>query len=197
MDDRAATARLSDRVGEPLSALAALTASGRAPVLRPVVDADADGLLRLVGDAYDEFACGPLDPGEFDADLVAPATSAAARGRRWWVVTDPDGAPAVLASVAHSPLHHLEDGTAAVELHRLYLAPSVRGRGLASALVEGIAAEARRLGATRLVAWSDTRLIAAHARYLAAGFVLSPGSRELHDPAGTTEVRFDLVLDGR
>jgi hypothetical protein len=65
---------------------------------------------------------------------------------------------------------------------------------MASALVAGIAAEARHLGAQRLIAWSDTRLVAAHVRYEALGFVLAGMSRELGDPAGTTEIRFDLPL---
>lgn len=154
--------------------------------LRAVTDADGPGLTALVGAAYDEYACGPLDPDGFDADLAAPATSAATSGRSWWVVVDRE---AVVASVAHGGLH----GTA-VELHRLYLAPAVRGAGLATTLVTAVADEARRLGASTLEAWSDTRLVAAHARYLALGFSSTGTQRELHDPAGTTELHFALPL---
>jgi GNAT superfamily N-acetyltransferase len=215
-----ATARIAAR-------LAALTApgSGAGPGarpgtgpgserrhLRPVRDDDAPALLGLVGAAYDEFDCGPLDPEVFDVDLTAPATSAREHGRRWWVVTDADDAP--VASVAHSaprlglarelagsPLPTVPPGkaetgtgTTIVELHRLYLSPGLRGQGVASALVAGVAEEARLLGARRLIAWSDTRLVAAHVRYLALGFHLARTSRRLDDPAGTTEVRFDLTL---
>jgi len=158
--------------------------------LRPVRDDDAEALVHLIGAAYDEYACGPLDPSGFDADLAAPATTARAQGRRWWVLTV-DGA--IVASVAHGPLH-TEDGRAAVELHRLYLSPSTRGRGLASALVGAVAVEARSLGATTLEAWSDTRLTDAHRRYLALGFRATGARRELHDPAGTTELLFALDL---
>lgn len=154
--------------------------------LRPAGDADADALLALVGAAYDEYACGPMDPGGFDADLTAPGTHAAATDRRWWVVTD---GPAVVASIAHGPRTEDDDGST-VELARLYLAPAVRGRGIAGALVRAVGGEARRLGASMLAAWSDTRLVDAHRRYLRLGFEDSGARRDLNDPAGTTEVRF-------
>ena len=185
--DPAATARMLARVVRSDRPGAAVR------TLRDVRDTDAAALVRLVGAAYDEFDCGPLDPGGFDADLAAPASFARTRGRRWWVVTDEDDVP--LASVAHSePRHDATSRTAVVELHRLYLAATVRGQGLATALVAGVADEARRLGGQRLIAWSDTRLVAAHVRYLALGFTLDGDTRELHDPAGTTELRFDLLL---
>ena len=188
--DPAATARMLARVARVVRSDRP-SAAGR--TLRDVRDADAVGLVALVGAAYDEFDCGPLDPGGFDADLTAPASFARTRGRRRWVVTDEDDVP--LASVAHSePRHDATSRAAVVELHRLYLAPTVRGQGLATALVAGVADEARRLGGQRLIAWSDTRLVAAHARYLALGFTLDGDTRELHDPAGTTELRFDLLL---
>jgi putative acetyltransferase len=179
----AATVRLAARVAEV--ALGGLH-------VRPAVDTDGPALTALVSAAYDEYACGPLDPEVFDADLAAPATSAAASGRRWWVVTMAGSghAPALVGSVAHGSVHDRPDGGRAVELHRLYLAPSVRGVGLATVLLEGVADEARRAGADLLEAWSDTRLVDAHLRYLASGFRLAGASRELGDPAGTTELLF-------
>jgi GNAT superfamily N-acetyltransferase len=178
----AATDRLAARVAEV--ALPGLA-------VRPVEDADGPALTSLIGAAYDEYACGPLDPDVFDADLASPATSAAARGRRWWMLTLEDGdTPRIVGSVAHGRVHVTADGARALELHRLYLAPAVRGVGLATTLLEGVADEARRAGAEVLEAWSDTRLVDAHARYLASGFRLAGASRELGDPAGTTEVLF-------
>ena len=173
----AATARMA-------AAVAGVLRAGR--TLREVADADGPGLTALIEAAYDEYACGPLDPDGFDDDLAAPARSARGSGRSWWVVIDRG---LVVASVAHGPLHG-----SAVELHRLYLAPAMRGSGLATALVTAVADEARRIGARTLDAWSDTRLVAAHARYLALGFTLTGAQRELHDPAGTTEVHFSLPL---
>jgi len=160
--------------------------------LRAVVDTDGAALVELIAAAYDEFACGPMDPDGFDADLARPATHAGRRDRRWWVVTT-DAAAAVVASVRHTPL--VVDGRGRhVELQRLYLSPPVRGVGLAHALIDGVAEEARRLGAERLEAWSDTRLTRAHARYLSMDFTVAPDTRDLADPAQTTELRFELDL---
>lgn len=169
--------------------------------LRATTDHDAGGLNALVAAAYDEFACGPLDPAGFDADLSAPGTFATERGRAWWVVEQGGSEPGQLvASVAHGSVREDASHGRVVELHRLYLAPQVRGAGLASALVVGVLAEARRAGAEALEAWSDTRLRAAHGRYLALGFRRTGEERELNDPACTTEVRFlrtlkDIAVD--
>jgi putative acetyltransferase len=185
MSDHEATRRIASR----LAALPRLPESGVA--VRPVRDEDGHDLTALVSSAYDEYACGPLDPERFDADLARPATSASASGRRWWVVISDVGAGrALVASVALGPLTTAPDGTPEMELHRLYLAPAVRGVGIASALVESVADEALRAGAGRLTAWSDTRLVDAHRRYLALGFSRTEEQRELGDPAGTTEARF-------
>jgi putative acetyltransferase len=191
------TTRMAARLAARSAALVAGGAMARADLggltLRDVSDDDGAGLAALIGAAYDEFACGPMDPGGFDADLDRPATHAARRGRRWWVVTGAEDDGTILGSVRHSPV----DARGVVELQRLYLAPAVRGLGLAEALVEGVADEARLLGAHLLEAWSDTRLVRAHARYLAMGFTLATDTRELHDPAKTTEARFDLDLRPR
>jgi putative acetyltransferase len=165
----------------------------------PATDEDGPGLVALVSAAYEEYECGPFDPEVFDADLAAPATSAASSGRRWWVLRleGPGDRPALVGSVAHGTVRTVADGTRTVELHRLYLAPAVRGVGLASALLEGVADEARLAGAELLEAWSDTRLVDAHTRYLASGFRLAGPSRELGDPAGTTELLFVRPLMDR
>ncbi len=190
--------------GAPAAATArmarAVAALGHGLGLRPVADADRPALRRIVGDAYAEFGCGELWSDGEDADLEAPGTAAAASGRRWWVVTDPgsvapagEPTPRIVASCALGRPGRQGDRPA-VSLHRLYLEPAVRGVGLATALVAAAAEEARRDGAAVLVAWSDTRLTAAHARYGALGFRRAPDTRELHDPAGTVEFRFELDL---
>jgi GNAT superfamily N-acetyltransferase len=71
------------------------------------------------------------------------------------------------------------------ELKRMYLAPAVRGKGLAKQLVAALEAEARALGAKRLVLETGIRQHAALALYRGAGFspiplygeyCLSPGT---------------------
>jgi putative acetyltransferase len=56
------------------------------------------------------------------------------------------------------------------ELKRMYMAPSVRGKGLAKQLVAALEAEARALGARRLVLETGIRQHAALALYRATGF---------------------------
>ena len=56
------------------------------------------------------------------------------------------------------------------ELKRMYLAPSVRGTGLGRRLIAALEAEARALGARRLVLETGVRQTAALALYRATGF---------------------------
>ena len=157
--------------------------------VRAVTDADADGLIGLIGDAYAEYPGCVLDLPGVDADLVAPASSAADRRVDWWVVLDratPGGESAIVASVAHGP-RTLEGE---VELKRLYVAASHRRRGLATALVGFVVARAQALGATDVVAWSDTRFTDAHRLYEGLGFARSAFTRDLDDPSCTCEAHF-------
>lgn len=147
---------------------------------RAVVDDDADGLIALVGAAYDEYPGCVLDLDDLDTDLLAPASTVASSGGRWWVVTDGDR---VVGTVATGPL----DASGAVELKRLYVAATHRRRGLASHLVGLVEERARELGASRVVLWSDSRFTGAHRLYERLGYVDTGARRELHDLSHTTE----------
>jgi GNAT superfamily N-acetyltransferase len=63
----------------------------------------------------------------------------------------------------------LLDGETA-ELKRMYVAPALRGMGLGRRLVEALEAEARSLGARRLVLETGIRQVAALGLYRATGF---------------------------
>ncbi|GGI05478.1 putative glycolipid-binding domain-containing protein [Egicoccus halophilus] len=152
-------------------------------VLRPVRDEDAPRLIALIGAAYDEYPGCVLDLPELDDDLPVPATTAARRGGRWWVLED-EGR--LVGSVGTGALQ--DDGS--VELKRLYVAASHRRRGLASLLVGRVEAQAAGVGASRVVLWSDTRFLDAHRLYTGAGFVDTGARRDLHDPSHTTEIEF-------
>jgi GNAT superfamily N-acetyltransferase len=151
--------------------------------IRPVTDADAAALIELVGAAYADHPGCVMDLPGVDADLRAPATAAARRGGRWWVL-EADGR--VVASIGTGPV--LADGQ--LELKRLYLDRAARGRGIASALVRRVEAHAVGLGAVAVELWSDTRFEAAHHRYRRLGYRATGEQRELHDPSDTTEHRF-------
>lgn len=151
--------------------------------LRTARDDDADGLIALVAAAYAEHPGCVLDLPGVDADLEDPATTAARRGGRWWVV-ERDGR--IVATVGSGPLE--DDGS--LELKRLYVDRDVRRQGLASGLVRWVEAHAAGLGATTVQLWSDTRFEEAHRLYTRLGYQASGEERDLHDPSHTTEWRF-------
>ncbi len=158
--------------------------------LRAVRDEDADGLIALVGAAYAEHDGCVLDLPGVDADLTAPASTAAARGGRWWVL-EREGT--IVGSVGAGPV----DADDVLELKRWYLAAELRGRGLGSRLVTRVQTHAAGLGATTVELWSDSRFGAAHHRYAHLGYTDTGQRRDLHDPSQTTEFRFrkELVPD--
>jgi putative acetyltransferase len=75
-------------------------------------------------------------------------------------------------AVGCGAVRRLDDGTA--ELKRMYVAPSLRGRGIGRALVEALEREARLLGVTKVVLETGTRLAAAITLYEAMGYSRIP-----------------------
>ena len=87
------------------------------------------------------------------------------------------------------------DGSSA-EIHRLYLAPALWGRGVGRALVETALAWCRAQGLRRVVLWSDTRFDRAHRLYERLGFRRT-GERALEaDINASREYGYDLTLGG-
>jgi len=76
------------------------------------------------------------------------------------------------AAVGCGAVRLLDDSTA--ELKRMYVSPSVRGRGIGRALVEALEREARQLGATKVVLETGTRLAPAIGLYEAMGYSRIP-----------------------
>jgi GNAT superfamily N-acetyltransferase len=121
----------------------------------------ADGFRSLVTETLLEFGFEP-DPA-FDGDLDDPAATYAAL----WVAVDGDE---VVGSVA---LRDLGGGT--VELKRMYLRPSERGRGLGRSLLT-LALDWARANDVRIVRLDTSeRMVAAQRLYEAYGFERVPG----------------------
>lgn len=171
-----------------VAAPSAALPGGLPPGLRRISDADADGLIALIGAAYDEHPGCVLDLPGIDDDLPRPGTTAARRGSPWWVVVR-DGE--VVASIGAGAL----DADGRVELKRLYVRADQRGRGLATALIDVVERQAAGVGAREVELWTDTRFTTAHRRYTALGYEPTGETRELHDPSDTTEYRFVRRLD--
>jgi putative acetyltransferase len=129
----------------------------------PLEERHADGFRALVAETLPEFGF-ELDP-TYDSDVDDPAAAYAAV----WVALNERGE--VVGSVA---LRDLGDG--AVELKRMYLRPSERGRGLGKQLL-GVALEwARAHGKQAVQLDTSERMLAAQRLYEANGFRRLEGS---------------------
>lgn len=157
--------------------------------LRPVRDDDAAALTELVGAIYAEYPGCVLDLPGVDADLRAPRTTIEAKQGDWWVVEDDDQ---IVATCGWAPVDGAQGP--AIELKRLYVAASRRGRGLGRWLVEQVEQVARERGCRTVELWSDTRFGDAHRLYERLGYERLPETRHLDDPSDTTEHHFRKQL---
>jgi putative acetyltransferase len=155
--------------------------------VRPARDDDAQDLFGLITLCFADYPGCYTDPHDDLPDLRAPASTAAAKGARFFVVEDERAR--VCACVA---VDFPEAGTA--ELHRLYVRPDQRGRGLGERLVRLVEDEARGEGARRMVFWSDTRFTTAHRLYTRLGYRPTGETRELGDISNSSEYRFEKEL---
>jgi GNAT superfamily N-acetyltransferase len=159
-----------------------------APVMvRPVRDADAQDLIGLITLCFAEYPGCFFDPHGDMPDIVRPAQSRMAIEGQFLVVEDATGR--VCACIgADLP----EYGTA--ELHRLYVRPDMRGRGLGKELTRRMEDVARERGATRMILWSDTRFTTAHAMYEGLGYTRGGATRSLGDISLSREFFFEKPL---
>ncbi|MFG1666966.1 GNAT family N-acetyltransferase [Streptomyces sp. Y7] len=130
----------------------------------PVGTADATGLRR---DYYDEVASRywkrPATSEEIDAGLRDDGAELLTPPTGQFVVGRLDGTAAACGG-----LLMLDPGRA--ELTRVYLRPAFRGRKGAGLLLELLEAEARRLGASRMVLNTRLDLIEARSLYVRNGY---------------------------
>ena len=131
------------------------------PVILPFEPEHADGFRSLVADTLREFGFEP-DP-EIDPDLVDPATVYTAL---WVAVAGSD----VVGSIALRDL-----GGNALELKRMYLRSSQRGRGLGKRLLATALEWARANSAQVVKLDTSESMEAAQHLYEAHGFRRVPG----------------------
>lgn len=160
--------------------------------IRPVRDADAEGLIAMIEACFHEYPGCVMDLGDLDKDLLAIATNTAAQDGEFWVAERSDGpggqGGTIVGSGGYAP--HKSNLGDMVEVKRLYVSRLGRRQGLATRFLRLIeeAAASRRVQAIDL--WSDTRFLEGHAFYEAHGFRQTGASRDLHDPSNTTEYHF-------
>jgi putative acetyltransferase len=87
-------------------------------------------------------------------------------------------------AVGCGAVRRLDEATA--EIKRMYVDPSVRGRGVGRTLVEALEREARLVGVTRIVLETGTRLASAIRLYEAMGYARIPLFGEYLSSPGTS-----------
>lgn len=152
------------------------------PQLRPARDEDSAGVIALIAAIFDEYEGCVLDVDAEEPELRAPATTY----DRFWVLEDRGEVVGCSACAVRLPL---------IEMKKIYLAASHRGKGWGRRLIELVEDEARQLGAARIEAWSDTRFETAHIVYEKMGYQRAAATRFLHDLSATEEFFFSKNLD--
>jgi putative acetyltransferase len=163
------------------------TARPSEPIIRPAEDGDAQDLFGLLSLCFAEYPGCFVDPHGDLPDLRRPGASFVPGGGGFWVVEDEGGR--VCACVA---VDFPEARTAV--LHRLYVRPDRRRRGLGELLVRLVEGEARRRAAQKVFFWSDTRFTGAHRLYRRLGYAGGEVTRDLGDISSSVEYRFEKGL---
>ncbi len=153
-------------------------------------DARDDDEAGLIGGCFAEYPGCLLDVDGEIPELRGIATYAAGRNGRFWVA---EAAGDLIACIGLAPTE-APDG---VELLKLYVDSTARGRGLGRRLAWLVEEEASRRRAGFIELWTDTRFSDAHRLYERLGYERQPETRELHDISDTVEIHFLKRLDGR
>ena len=153
------------------------------PTLRPTVPQDVPGILALIVEVFSEYGC-VLDAEHEDTHLLDPGPYFRERGGDFWVVEQEGRIVATVALALHGD---------AGEIRCLYIHRSLRRQGWGRRLSEMTMDVARQAGKRRMILWSGTRFVEAHALYRAMGFS-QHGTRELHDSNNTVEHGFEITL---
>ncbi len=153
------------------------------PGIRPGQDADADGIIRLIGDCWAEYPGCVLDVDGELPELRALASFFSAAGGALWVAADETDIHGMVA-VRPGP------DAASWEICRLYVAQAARGAGLAHTLLDLAESHARAAGAPTFVLWTDTRFLRAHGFYEKRGYVRQGPIRVLDDISRSLEFAY-------
>ena len=150
-------------------------------------DDDAQDLFGLLALCFAEYPGCYVDPHEDLTDLRHPSRSFGQRGGAFWVAEDARGR--VCACIAIDYPAEREG-----ELHRLYVRPDLRRRGLGERLIRLAEDHARERGARNMFFWSDTRFTNAHRLYTRLGYARAEATRALGDVSRSVEYRFEKAL---
>lgn len=155
--------------------------------VRDARDADSAEVIALIEACWADYPGCVLDVDGELPELRAIATHYAARSGRFWVALS---GGRVVASVGMAPAA----AGAGIELHKLYVHPTVQRRGIGGRLALMVEEEARRMDAGFIELWSDTRFAPAHRLYERLGYRRGPRTRALHDLSNSVEYYYRKEL---
>lgn len=119
-----------------------------------------DGPWRVVARVFEEYGF-PFAEADYDADVLWPER----HYREGWFLVAEAADGEVVGCVGLS-----DEGGGEFELHRLWVLPEARGKGLGERLTREVIGLARAAGARRLVLFSDVAFEHAHRLYGRCGF---------------------------
>lgn len=149
--------------------------------IRPFRLEDVPRIQTLVAGVLAEFDL-ELDPADTDRDLADPELHYRIRGGELWVVEDGLGRVVGSCGLWLDP-----DDPERCEVRKMYLSPSLRGRGLGRRLLETALEQARRVERPTVELETNGAMTTAIALYRSAGFVEVEGG-----DGGRCERRFRL-----
>lgn len=109
----------------------------------------------------------------------------------------PPGGGIVLARLEDQPVGcvaFFDRGDAVMEVKRMFVAPSARGRGIGGQMLDRLLSDARALGQRRGLLWTHKTMLAAQAIYRRAGFREVPLSDDFPGAAAGIDVCMEMDL---
>ncbi len=149
------------------------------PTVRPFEERDTPRLVEILGRVFSEYGMR-FDPAGYDRDVYEVARRYEAPLGVFLSVED----GGEVAGFGGADVQGIET----TEIHRVYLDPRARGRGLGKLLVASLE-EWARPRARVMTLWSDVRFFHAHELYARLGYRLV-GQRTLGDPDRSSELGF-------
>ena len=158
--------------------------------VRPARDEDGDGIGWLTARCWADYPGSYFDRHGEMASLDHIASAYEAKGGLAWVAVREDR---IVGSIGLWPAGEIGG---AWEITRMYVNPTVRRAGLASLLVDTAEDHAAAAGAKRMLLWTDTRFVTAHAFYESRGYVTDGRARTVHDLSNSVEYFYAKWLGG-
>lgn len=156
-------------------------------VMREATDSDGDAVAAVIARCFADYPGIVFDRAAEFPELDAIASHFVAGGGRMWLA-ERDGCVVGSLAIATS------DEPQVMELHKVYLLPEMRGRGLARRMLQRALDFAASHGAVEIKLWTDSRFDAGHRFYEANGFVRQPGTRTLGDLSNSLEYAYRRSL---